>query len=284
VTDTEPLIHNISDTALWVAVYRAWETDRPDALFRDPLARRLAAARGEQIAERMGFSRKNSWPFVARTWAFDDFIQREIQQGADTVVNLAAGLDTRPYRMTLPASLKWIEVDLPAMIDYKEEILAREKPVCSVQRFRVDLADAGARRGLFERIGREAKNALIVAEGLLVYLDPAEVDSLASDLANMPAFRSWAIDLSSPGLLHRLRKTLGPHLSQSGAEMRFAPPEGPDYFSRLGWKTVKVYSMLHAAARLKRLPFPMNLFAMFPESNGPQGSRPWGGACLYERA
>src|SRR4051794_2293342 len=48
-TMTEPLIRNISDTALWVAMYRAWETERPDPVFRDPYARRLAGTRGEEI-------------------------------------------------------------------------------------------------------------------------------------------------------------------------------------------------------------------------------------------
>jgi methyltransferase (TIGR00027 family) len=283
MTGAEPLIQHISDTALWVAVYRAWETERPDALFRDPLARRLAGARGEQIAERMGFSGKNAWPFVARTWAFDDFISQQIRHGADTVVNLAAGLDTRPYRMNLPPSLKWIEVDLPAMIDYKEEILAAEKPVCKLERRRLNLADVSARREFFEQVGRKAGKALIVTEGLIVYLSPAEVDALARDLANIPTFCSWAIDLASPGLLRRLKQTLGPHLRQSGAEFQFAPREGPDYFERHGWKTIKLYSMLHTAARLRRLPFPMRLLAFFPESNGRQGSRPWGGACLYEK-
>jgi len=64
----------------------------------------------------------------------------------DTVVNLAAGLDTRPYRMALPAALHWVEVDLAGILDYKEEILADEKPVCRLDRVRLDLGDAGARR------------------------------------------------------------------------------------------------------------------------------------------
>lgn len=50
MSKTGPLVRDVSDTALWVAVYRARETERPDALFRDPYARRLAGARGEQIA------------------------------------------------------------------------------------------------------------------------------------------------------------------------------------------------------------------------------------------
>jgi hypothetical protein len=52
----EPLVRNISDTALLAAIYRARETKRSDAVFRDPFARRLAGERGDQIAKSMPFS------------------------------------------------------------------------------------------------------------------------------------------------------------------------------------------------------------------------------------
>src|SRR5206468_2107622 len=72
----DPLIRDISDTARWMAVYRARETDRADALFRDPFARALAGERGEQIAKSMAFAEENSWPFVTRTYLFDKYIVR----------------------------------------------------------------------------------------------------------------------------------------------------------------------------------------------------------------
>src|SRR5437899_361360 len=150
---TEPLIRNISDTARWAAVYRARETERPDALFRDPFARRLAGDRGEQIAAAMKFTDRHTWSWVTRTYLFDQFITEQIAQGVDAVVNLAAGLDARPYRMPLPPALKWVEVDLPDLLNYKDEILAGEKPVCQLERVRLDLADVAARRELFQRIG-----------------------------------------------------------------------------------------------------------------------------------
>ena len=123
MSDPESRIRNISDTARWVAVYRARETERKDAVFRDPFARRLAGERGEQIAASMSFAEKNSWPFVTRTWLIDDVISNQVKLGTDMVVNLAAGLDTRPYRMNLPGSLQWIEVDLPEILTYKEDVL-----------------------------------------------------------------------------------------------------------------------------------------------------------------
>ncbi len=104
----EPLIRNISDTARWVAYYRAQESARPDAIFRDPFAERLAGDRGRQIAQSMKFQSDNSWSMITRTYLIDRFLAAQLPQGVDMVVNLAAGLDSRPYRLQLPASLQWI--------------------------------------------------------------------------------------------------------------------------------------------------------------------------------
>ena len=100
-----PPIRHISDTALWVAVYRARESERADAVFHDPYAGKLAGDRGTQIAAAMPFAQRHSWSYVARTWLVDQVIERELSRNTDMVINLAAGLDARPYRMRLPASL-----------------------------------------------------------------------------------------------------------------------------------------------------------------------------------
>lgn len=283
VSQTEPLIRNISDTARWVAVYRAHESERPDALFRDPFARRLAGERGEQIAAALPFARRNAWSWVTRTYLFDKFITEQVQQGVDMVVNLAAGLDARPYRMALPPSLQWIEVDLPEILAYKEEILGNEKPVCALERIRLDLADAGARRELFEQLGRRASKALSVTEGLIIYFTAAEVGALACDLASPPGFQRWVTDLASPGLLRMIQKEFGPQLDQASSPLKFGPPEGPEFFVPYGWRPVEVRSMLKTAAGLKRLSFLMRLAALLPDSTGPQGSRPWSGVCLLAK-
>lgn len=282
--EQQPLIRNISDTALWVAVYRARETERPDALFRDPLARRLAGERGQQILASMPFGERNSWSFIARTCVFDRYIAEQVQQGTDMVINLAAGLDTRPYRMSLPASLQWVEVDLPAIIDYKEQILSGEKSVCALERVRLDLSNVDARRQLFARLGSKARRVLVACEGLLVYLSRDEVSALALDLAAQPSFHAWALDLCSPGLLKLLQKNLGEPLTAAGSPLKFGPEEGPGFFEPYGWKVAEVHSMLKTAARLRRLSFVMRMFAFLPESNGRQGSRPWGAACLFTRS
>ena len=279
----EPLIRDISDTARWVAYYRAKETDRPDAVFRDPYARALAGERGEQIAEALVIKGAEDWPWTARTILFDRFVSRAVEGGADLVVNLAAGLDARPYRMTLPASLRWVEVDLPEILDYKTAALADAKPVCALERVPLDLSNDDARRGLFARLGRSCTNAIVLSEGLLIYLMADAVRALGRDLAAQPTFRHWAVDIASPGLLDMLKTYTGELVSQAGAPYLFAPPEGPPFFESCGWKPVEVRSMLKTAAKLGRLPLAMRMLAMLPESSGAQGSRPWSAVCLLER-
>jgi len=280
----EPLIRDISDTARWVAVYRARETERPDAAFRDPFARRLAGERGEQIARAMPMAEEAAWSFIARTHLFDRFILRAVEGGADLVVNLAAGLDARPYRMTLPPSLRWVEVDLPEILDYKEEVLAAEKPVCALERVRLDLSNVDARRGLFARLGGSARQALVISEGLLIYLMRSDIYDLGRDLAEPAGFRHWIVDIVSPGLLEMLKHRMGDLVRQAGAPYVFGPPEGPPFFERCGWKPIEVRSMLKTAAKLGRLPMLLRMLALLPESAGAQGSRPWAAVCLLSRS
>jgi methyltransferase (TIGR00027 family) len=282
MSEPESRIRNISDTARWVAVYRARETERTDGVFRDPFARRLAGERGEQIAASMSFAEKNSWPFVTRTWLIDEVISSQVKLGTDMVVNLAAGLDSRPYRMNLPGSLQWIEVDLPEILAYKEDVLRNETPVCHLNRVRLDLSDTRARCELFSDLGRRANQALIVSEGLLVYLDEKEVISLGQDLAVPRSFQHWVIDLASPALLKMLAKKMGAPLNQAGAPLKFAPREGPDFFVRRGWKPVEIHSVMHAAAKLNRLSFFLRLIAKI-SSPAFQSKRPWSAVCLLAR-
>ena len=283
MTTAEPLIRNISDTARWAAAYRARESDRPDAIFRDPLARRLAGERGEQTIDAQPGGTRHSWAWVTRTWLFDHFIAQQVREGADAVINLAAGLDTRPFRMELPASLKWVEVDLPELLEYKREVLKGEKARCQLELAAVDLSDVGARRALFEGVGRRVKKVLVVSEGILIYLSAEEVASLARDLASQPTFKRWVAEIASPGLLRMLQKQIGDLVGQGGASLKFGPEEGPEFFVPHGWKPVEVRSMLKTAARLRRLPLGLRFLSMLPSSNGRQGSRPWSGVCLLDR-
>lgn len=245
-------IENISDTARWVAVYRSMETDRPDAIFRDPFARVLAGRRGEEIVDSMKRGRRMAWSMIVRTAVFDEIILARVRAGADVVVNLAAGLDARPWRLPLPPTLLWVDVDLPDILRYKRDALQDAKPACRYEAVSTDLTDPAASRALFARLGAQGTTALIVTEGLLIYLTAEQVGTLARDLHAVSSFRWWLIDLASPRLLEWINRSWGKSVKAGNATFQFAPAEGTDFFRAFGWREVEFRSTADEAHRLKR--------------------------------
>jgi O-methyltransferase involved in polyketide biosynthesis len=76
---SDSLIQDVSDTAFMVATYRAIETARPDALFRDPLAAKLSGEHGERIVEDLPQrARLGRWVIAIRTCIIDAFIEKAI--------------------------------------------------------------------------------------------------------------------------------------------------------------------------------------------------------------
>ena len=96
-------ISHVADTALWMASIRAGESCRPDAVFRDALAAQLSGAEGAQIERSIPNAALSAWGVIIRTSAIDRLVAAALQERVDTVLNLGAGYDTRPYRLTLPA-------------------------------------------------------------------------------------------------------------------------------------------------------------------------------------
>ena len=246
-------ITHVSDTARWVAVYRAMESERPDALFRDPFARRLAGPEGERIVTAMPRGRAMAWAMIVRTAVFDGLILDCVaRRGVTRVVNLAAGLDARPWRLALPASLTWVDVDFPDVLAYKAGAIGAAPAACRYRAEGVDLTDLAARAALRERLRAEGGRTLVVTEGLLIYLEPAQVAELGRDLAADRADAFWLIDLASPLLLQWMQRSWGRAVAAGNAPFRFAPEQGLDFFRPLGWTPAEVRWSSDESHRLGR--------------------------------
>jgi methyltransferase (TIGR00027 family) len=247
-----PIVH-ISDTARWVAYYRAMESDRPDALFRDPFARRLAGPEGEQIVNSMKRGRRMAWAMIVRTVVFDELVLEAVTSGGVArVVNLAAGLDARPWRMMLPSHLEWIDVDLPDILDYKRSIIGDAPARCGYRPMPVDLTNADARRALVDTLSTSSPPTLFVTEGLLIYLTTEDVGALARDLHQVSGARLWLIDLANPRLLGMMNRSWGKAVRAAGAPFRFAPAEGTAFFEPFGWRERVFRSSMLESRRLGR--------------------------------
>jgi methyltransferase (TIGR00027 family) len=258
------LLQSVSDTALAVAFARALETERPDALFQDPFARRLAGELGPQIYQQIQGDRSIGWLVTTRTCILDELILHHIQQGVGTILNLAAGLDTRPYRMALPPTLRWIEVDLPDLLAYKQEKLIGAEPICTLETIALDLTNPEQRQQLFAKVNSDSKRVLVITEGLLVYLTSKQVASLASDLSRQPNFSGWLTDLVSPLAAKLAQLRVSQEKVASNVKLQFAPRDANQFFQPYGWQIKAVRSLWQEAQRLNReVPFG-NLLRRFP--------------------
>jgi O-methyltransferase involved in polyketide biosynthesis len=114
--------------AFMVVGFRALETERREPLFRDPLAAKLAGEHGRSILVKLPRVYFGEWSVVIRRVIIDNLIKRAIAEGVVATLNLGAGLDTRPYRITLPKSLRCVEADyphVPEAIRYGQKMRAR---------------------------------------------------------------------------------------------------------------------------------------------------------------
>jgi len=246
-------IRDVSDTAIWVAQYRAEETDRADALFRDPLAKLLVGERGPAIAHSVGrMSRYTAWTLVTRTLIIDEYILRGIKNGVDAVINLGAGLDTRPYRLELPPSFRWVEADYPHMIEYKEKMLRTHAPRCKLQRVGVDLADDAARRAFLAEVLPDAHRVLVLTEGVVPYLTEAQVAKLATDLKSQPRISGWIVEYFAVHVYGYLKRVARSAVLRN-APFQFFPTDWDGFFKKHGWVRKEIHYTIEIAERVKRM-------------------------------
>ncbi|OAI56560.1 hypothetical protein AYO49_00740 [Verrucomicrobiaceae bacterium SCGC AG-212-N21] len=253
-------IQHVSDTAHWVACYRSRESERPDALFRDDLAKVLTGAHGHDIVNSIGrTSRYSEWSVVIRTAIIDEIILKHVSEGIDTVINLGAGLDTRPYRLPLPDSLRWIEIDYPGIIEHKEEMLAGQKPRAVLERIALDLSQIAERRALFAKLAAGSRNCLVLTEGVIPYLTEEQVASLADDLHAEPSFRYWIAEHYTPEI-YRYFKDRRRMQQMRNAPFRFFPADWLGLFRDHGWTAGEFRYLSEEAVKLGR-PMPLPWWA-----------------------
>lgn len=202
-------------------------------------------------------------------------------------MNLGAGLDTRPYRLALPPTLRWIEVDFAATIDFKNERLAGETPRCRLERRAVDLRDATMRAALLDDVDASCAKVLVLTEGVVGYLTNEAVAALATDLHARPRIAHWVLEYSSAEfrkierLLSRRRRK-----QMTKAPLQFEPGDWRAFFAARGWNAKEIRFFIPAAERHGR-PLPvspwMKLALRVVTLNNPSVMRENVGFALMER-
>jgi methyltransferase (TIGR00027 family) len=186
-------------TAILVAGARAAESARRDRLFDDPFARefveaaRLASpaiAQAVQGSPDESINQARRDAVAVRTRFFDDYLFAAADAGCRQVVLLAAGLDARAFRLQWPERTRLWELDMPAVFQFKERILADHgaEPRCDRRIVPVDLREDWPQSLAGAGFDSHQRTAWLV-EGLLMYLEEPERDRLLDRVGR----------LSSPG-------------------------------------------------------------------------------------
>ncbi|BBX75292.1 class I SAM-dependent methyltransferase [Mycobacterium shinjukuense] len=184
--DSWDITTSVGSTALFVAAARALEAQKPDPLAVDPYAELFCRAVGGSWADVLDGTAPDHQlrsadfgvHFVnfqgARTRYFDGYFRRAADAGARQVVILAAGLDSRAYRLPWPDGTIVYELDRPQVLDFKREVLAGHgaQPRAERREIAVDLRDDWP-EALRDSGFDPGKRSAWIAEGLLFYL-PAD--------------------------------------------------------------------------------------------------------------
>ncbi|WP_234391102.1 SAM-dependent methyltransferase [Nocardia suismassiliense] len=240
----------VAMTAIGVAVIRVRESDRPDRLYNDPLARDfVAAARRGFAATEDGAQRWTQLEALADTFfegrtvtvrLIDDQVTEAVAQGCRQVVVLGAGLDTRAFRLGLPADIRFFEIDLPELFAFKEPVLAGAVPTCDRRVVAADLRGDWAAALRTNGFQPDVPTHW-VDEGVLGYLSRAHALRLAETLTELSAPASrfdvlrFAVD-ENPAQYSELRR-----LVRAGheGEDRLAGlgPDAEKWLADRGWHT-----------------------------------------------
>ena len=178
--DTWDITTSVGSTALFVAAARALEAQKPDAVAVDPFAEIFCRAVGGQWADVLdgaapehALKSEFGADFVnfqgVRTKYFDTYFTKAAAAGVRQIVLLAAGLDSRAYRLDWPAETVVFELDQPQVLDFKRATLAGVRPTANRREVAVDLRGDWP-RALLERGFDPSSPSAWIAEGLLIYL------------------------------------------------------------------------------------------------------------------
>ena len=243
-------------TGLLVAAIRAEETKRVQRLFDDPYADALAGDAGRAVLTKYRSAGAGpSVPIIeVRTHWYDSAVARAAESGIRQFVILAAGMDSRAFRLSWPEGTRLFEVDQPAVLDHKQQALQNATPACARVAIPFDLSRdwppaleaAGFQRGV--------KTCWFV-EGLLQYLESSSVSSILGRLDSLSVPGSVALYdvvgaslLASPVMASTLQM-----MREFGAPWTFGSDDPASLLP--GWRATVTEPAIVGNA-LKRWPFP----------------------------
>jgi methyltransferase (TIGR00027 family) len=249
-------ITHVSDTALMVAACRALEAQIPDGFIHDPFAARLAGERGMAMLQGLPQPDMMRFGVAVRSRFLDELLLEALaSHPIATVLCVGCGLDTRPWRLELPPALRWIEVDFADMLDYKDALMADEAPRCRRERVTADVTDPAQRHAIFAATG--AAPALMITEGLLMYLPAAAVQAISAEAPEHSGIAHWIADITTTTFAKAINIAIPQSVRDLQASDYLHGEQIVDEVGHHGWTTASrrsyITDMAFAMPRIQRM-------------------------------
>lgn len=192
-------MQGVPETMLQTLYARAAYSGQKDAKFHDDKA--------VEIVSRMDYDFSSadkdammSKGVIARTLLLDrmvgDFLRKNPK---GTVVNIACGLDTRVYRLNVGSAIRWYNLDLPETIEVRRLFLKEDGHISMIAR---SAMDAGWAEEIEERPGR----ALVIIEGLSMYLSERDVKKILSIISRRFDSAEVVMEVMSPWVVNHIKE------------------------------------------------------------------------------
>lgn len=236
----------VSLTAFYTCAVRERDAARAAPVVGDRYAGRLMDDRGRALWARMRDLRIPALSIVARHRLIDDRLRALLAEDPGLrVVLLGAGFDSRAFRL---AGGRWLEIDEPAVIAHKEARLPAADAPNPLQRIAVDFEHDS----LADRLApfRELRRAVVVMEGVLLYLDAAQQEATARALATLAPEVLLLADVMTPTFFRRAGHATHERLRELGAPFKVQSVDVPALWSRAGFVVAARHSIPAAMARL----------------------------------
>jgi methyltransferase (TIGR00027 family) len=190
--NTQSTYNDLLLTARLLAYYRAQELTQENPLIIDPLAELLAGDLSSYLQDHIRLS-QNEYTIVRsyyiETFLLDPWCRK---QKNSQIVLLGAGLDSRAYRLKCldSNSHEIFEVDLPNVIEYKENLLKEQTPICDLTRIVVNLSDSNWTPIMIDHGFEPKLPTYWILEGLVYYMEKKDAFSLFAKVAEISSAES----------------------------------------------------------------------------------------------
>ena len=239
----------VQATALVAAAARAAEQRGARPRIRDRFAERFVTAHADATGAAVRrLVAAGAEEVVHRTALIDALLTAHATAGS-TVVNLGAGYCARPYRLDLSHCSRVMELDAEPVLRFKSRVLADSPPSCPVEHLVADVRQAGAVTCALSSALSAGGRAVVISEGLLVYLSPDELGRLAVGLAELPGDPVWLCDIVSDDSAAAMSMVA----DGARAGVRLYGLSSLEVFESAGW-TVTDYRPLPGSANRPRRP------------------------------